>query len=67
MRPVSNQPGRFFATAKTHKFTSLNDITVENLKLRPRYNRDIHLQHFKGYSKLFVTTFKKSNTPSLTP
>ena len=35
MRPVSNQPGRFFATAKTHKFTSLNDITVENLKLRP--------------------------------
>ena len=35
MRPVSNQPGRFFATAKTRKFTSLNDITVENLKLRP--------------------------------
>ena len=35
MRPVSNQPGRFFATAKTQKFTSLNDITVENLKLRP--------------------------------
>ena len=35
MRPVSNQPGRFFATAKTQKFTSLNDITVQNLKLRP--------------------------------
>ena len=35
MRPVSNQSGRFSATAKTHKFTSLNDITVENLKLRP--------------------------------
>ena len=35
MRPVSNQPGRLFATAKTHKFTSLNNITVENLKLRP--------------------------------
>ena len=35
MRPVSNQPGRFFATAKTHKCTSLNDITVENLKFRP--------------------------------
>ena len=35
MRSVSNQPGRFFATVKTHKFTSLNDITVENLKLRP--------------------------------
>ena len=35
MHPVSNQPGRLFVTAKTHKFTSLNDITVENLKLRP--------------------------------
>ena len=35
MHPVSNQPGRFFAMAKTHKFTSLNDITVENLKLCP--------------------------------
>ena len=35
MRPVSNQPGRFFVTAKTYKFTSLYDITVENLKLRP--------------------------------
>ena len=33
MRPISNQPGRFFATAKTHTFTSLSDITVENLKL----------------------------------
>ena len=32
---VSNQPGRVFATAKTHKFTSVNDITIENLKLRP--------------------------------
>ena len=35
MRPVSNQPDKFFATTKTHKFTSLNYITVENLKSRP--------------------------------
>ena len=35
MRSVSNQSGRFFATAKTRKFTSLNDIKVQNLKLRP--------------------------------
>ena len=35
MRPVNNQPGRFFATAKTHKFDSLDDVTLENLKLRP--------------------------------
>ena len=30
-----NQPGRFFCTAKTHKFKDLSLITVENLKLRP--------------------------------
>ena len=34
MRPVSNQPGRLYATVKTHKFNSLDQITVENLKLR---------------------------------
>ena len=34
MHPVSNQADRFFAIAKTHKFTLLNHITVENLKLR---------------------------------
>ena len=35
MRPRSNQPGRFFATAKMHKFESISDITLEQLKLRP--------------------------------
>ena len=35
MRSVSNQQGIFFVTAKTHKFPSLIDITVENLKLLP--------------------------------
>lgn len=35
MRPVSNQPARFFATDKTHKITPLNDIAVGDLKLRP--------------------------------
>ena len=30
-----NQLGRFFCTAKMHKFDSLSDITVDNLKLRP--------------------------------
>ena len=35
MCPKSNQPGRFFATAKTHKFGSINDITLDQLKLRP--------------------------------
>ena len=32
MKPVFNQPGRLYATAKTHKFNSLNKITVENIK-----------------------------------
>ena len=35
MRPTTNQPGRLFATAKTHKFSSLEEIDLEQLKLRP--------------------------------
>ena len=35
MRPRSNQPGRFFATAKTHKCDSIEDISLDSLKLRP--------------------------------
>ena len=32
MRPISNQPGRLYATAETHKFSSLDEITIEKLK-----------------------------------
>ena len=35
MRPVSNQPARFFANSKTHKFNTIEDIYVKDLKLRP--------------------------------
>ena len=35
MRPTSNQPARFFATAKTHKFNNINEINLNQLKLRP--------------------------------
>ena len=35
MRPVSNQPGMLYATAKTYKFNWLDKITVGNLKLQP--------------------------------
>ena len=35
MHPKSNQPGRFFATARTRKFDSVNDITLDKLKLHP--------------------------------
>ena len=32
---MSNQPGSIYATAKTLKFNSLDDINVDNLKFRP--------------------------------
>lgn len=35
MCPKSNQPGKFFATAETHKFDSVNDINLDQLKLLP--------------------------------
>ena len=35
MRPVSNQPAQFFATAKIHKFFDYSLINANNLKLRP--------------------------------
>ena len=31
----TNQPGRFFDIAKTHKFKSIEDISLQSLKLRP--------------------------------
>ena len=34
MRSRFSQPGRFFATAKTHTFKSIEDISLERLKLR---------------------------------
>ena len=30
MRPVSNQPGRLYATVNSHKCNSLDEIIVEN-------------------------------------
>ena len=35
MRSISNQPGKIYATAKTHKFDSLENITIQNLKFHP--------------------------------
>ena len=35
MRPKSSQPARLYATAKTHKFNNIDEITVEKLKFRP--------------------------------
>ena len=35
MQLDSSQPARLYGTAKTHKFETLEDITVANLKFRP--------------------------------
>ena len=35
MRPTSSQPARLFTTAKTHKFTDIKQINIDDLKLRP--------------------------------
>ena len=35
MLPKSNQPGQLYSSAKTHKFNSIEDITLENLKFHP--------------------------------
>ena len=35
IRPSSNQPARFFATVKTHKYENLSVINRNNLKIRP--------------------------------
>ena len=39
MLPVSNQPAWFFATAKTYKLRSLEEINVDQFKLRPIINQ----------------------------
>ena len=56
MHPVSNQADRFFAIAKTHKFTFLNHITVENLKLR--WIIDLTGTYTYNFSKVIVTYFR---------
>ena len=35
MRPTSSQPGRLFATEKTHNLTDTKQINISNLKLCP--------------------------------
>ena len=35
MYPSSHQPAKLYGTAKTHKFESIQQITLENLKFRP--------------------------------
>ena len=39
MRPIFNQPVRFFATAKTRKFNKIEDINIKDLKVRPKVDQ----------------------------
>ena len=35
MLPSSHKLAHFFAAAKIHKLENINDVTIDNLKLRP--------------------------------
>ena len=61
IRPVSNQPGRLNATAKTHKFSLLDEITTEKLKFRPIISQGGTPSYnaTKGYCRLFTTIVSK--------
>ena len=39
MRPTSSQLARLFATAKTHKFTDIKQMNINDVKLRPVINQ----------------------------
>ena len=57
---VSNQPRRFFATAKAQRFSSLNDIIVKNFKLHPIIDlKEAYTYKGNGH-------FQRINTPSQT-
>ena len=73
IRPVSNQPDRLYATAKTHKFKSLDKITVENLKFQPinsevgtyRYNAAKVIANY--LKPLCQNEYKTDDTQSFPP
>ena len=35
MLPTSNQPARIYASAKTHKFSSVDNVNINDLNFRP--------------------------------
>ena len=68
MLSFSHQPARIFATAKTHKFENINDITVDNLKLRPIIDQ-IGTCYYKKRKVIavYLKPLKKMNLLQLTP
>lgn len=66
MRPVSNQPDRFYGAVKTHKSNNINNITSTSIKIRPI----IHQADFicTMLQKLFLISYifcVKMHIPSL--
>ena len=57
MQPGSNQPACLYGAAKTHKFETLEDITVANLTFRPIIDQTETFTHnvVKNYIGLFKT------------
>ena len=51
-KPDSNQPAHLYGTAKTHKFETLEDITVANLTFQPIIDQT-GIQCSKNYIRLF--------------
>ena len=59
MFPASSQPSHSFATVKTQKFSSIKNITSENLNLGLIIDLRKTYINFKGCCELFKTTCKK--------
>ena len=62
MQPDSNQPARLYGTTKTHKFETLEDITVANLKFRPIINQTTIIT--SNAAKVILDYFQSAFTSS---
>lgn len=65
MCPTSHQPSRLFATAKTQKFSSIKDITLENLKLRSTIDlRRTYINNALKVIVKYLQPYAKKKIPS---
>ena len=59
IRPTSSQPARHFATAKTHKFTDIKQININDLKLRSVIDQTgTHLHKYLKIIAQYLQLFK---------
>ena len=56
MLPSSHQLAHFFAVAKIHKLENINDVTIDNLKLRPIIDQTRKSQYRTGKVIQFPST-----------